>query len=261
LKQLSTRQRELIESPKERGRAKEVSSDNYSAIYENASSALLYVKSIIELLPYFEKYSKDFKKAKSVCDLLSFELIELILNGVFPTGKEIGASLDDRIYFEPSKRNMNKISSIAYLFKFSSDYLLQAFPENEYKHLQPRINELIKDLKSMMDTIAKNQELKEQLEEYHKHVEHFEPVGLGVHDSVYDVSCLYCRNTAIGKTLKEVSENIKHTPECRAKKEYDEKNPYKWDKWYKINPPSKLLLSIEQRKKFDELLKKEAEKK
>jgi len=29
----------------------------------------------------------------------------------------------------------------------------------------------------------------------------------------------------------------------------------------KINPPSKLLLSIEQRKKFDELLKKEAEKK
>ena len=166
MKQLSTRQRELIESPKERGRAKEVSSDNYSAIYENASSALLYVKSIIELLPYFEKYSKDFKKAKSVCDLLSFELLELILNAVFPTGKEIGGPLDDRIYFEPSKRNINKVSSIAYLFKFSSDYLLQAFPENEYKHLQPRINELIKDLKSMMDTIAKNQELKEQLEEY-----------------------------------------------------------------------------------------------
>ncbi len=260
MNQLSPRQKKLIISPKERGRAKRDSSDNYSAIYDNASSALLYLKSIIELLPYFEKYS-DFKKAKSVCDLLSFELLELILNAVFPTGKEIGAPLEDRIYFEPSKRNMNKISSIAYLFKFSSDYLLQAFPENEYKHLQPRINELIKDLKSMMDTIVKNQELKEQLEEYHKHVEYFEPVGLGVHDSVYDISCLYCRNTAIGKTLKEAFENIEHTPECRANKVYDEKNPYNWDKWYKINPPSKLLLSIEQRKKFDELLKKEAKKK
>ena len=99
MKQLSPRQKALIISPKERGKAKEDSSDNYSAIYENTSRAILYVKSIIELLPYFEKYSKDFKKAQSVCGLLSFELVELILNGIFPTGKDIGGPVDDRIYF------------------------------------------------------------------------------------------------------------------------------------------------------------------
>ena len=171
MKQLSPRQKALIISPKERGKAKEDSSDNYSAIYENTSRAILYVKSIIELLPYFEKYSKDFKKAQSVCGLLSFELVELILNGIFPTGKDIGGPVDDRIYFEPSKRNMNKVSSIAYLFKFSSDYLLQAFPENEYKHLHPRIDEVVKDLKGMLETTAKNQELREQLREYKEKID------------------------------------------------------------------------------------------
>ena len=171
MKQLSPRQKALIISPKERGKAKEDSSDNYSAIYENTSSAILYLKSIIELLPYFEKYSKDFKKSQSVCNLLSSELVESILKGVFPTGKEIGAPLDDRIYFEPSKRNMNKVSSIAYLFKFSSDYLLQAFPENEYKYLHPRIDEVVKDLKGMLETTEKNQQLKEQLQVYKEKID------------------------------------------------------------------------------------------
>jgi len=255
LKQLTTRQKDLIKSPKERGKAKEDSSDNYSAIYENASSAFLYLKSIVELLPNFETYRKDFKKANEVCNLFSYENLKPFLTGIFPTREPEGAPMDDRINFDETKITSEKIGSNIDLFKFSSDYLLQAFPENEYKHLHPRINDLIKDLKSMMDTITKNQELKRQLEEYHKHVEYFEPVGLGVHDSVYDIACLYCRSTAIGKTLKEVSEKIEHTPKCLAEKEYDEKNPYKWDRWYKINPPSKLLLSLEQREKFDELLK------
>jgi len=256
LKQLTPRQIELIKSPKERGRAKEDSSDNYSAIYENTTSAFLYLKSTVELLPFFETYRKDFKKANEVCNLFSYEKLKPFLTGIFPTKKQLGAPLDDRIDFDETKITHEKIGSMIDFFKFSSDYLLQAFPENEYKHLHPRINELIKDLKSMMDTITNNQELKRQLEEYHKHVEYFEPVGLGVHDSYYDIACLYCRNIAIGKTLQEANEKIEHTPECIAEKEYDEKNPYKWDKWYKINPPSKLLLTLEERKKFDELLKK-----
>jgi len=165
LKQLSNRQKHLIKSPKERGRTKEDSSDNYSAIYDNTASAISYLKSIMELLPYFEKHSKDFKKSQGVCNLLTSELVESILNGIFPTGKELGAPLDDKIYFDPSKRNMNKVSSIVHLFKFSSDYLLQAFPENEYKHLHPRIDEVVKDLNGMLETTAKNQELREQLQE------------------------------------------------------------------------------------------------
>ncbi len=251
MNQLSPRQKKLIISPKERGRAKRDSSDNYSAIYENASSALLYLKSIIELLPYFEKYS-DFKKAKSVCDLLSFELLELILNAVFPTGKEIGASLEDRIYFEPSKRNMNKVSSIAYLFKFSSDYLLQAFPENEYKHLQPRINELIKDLKSMMDTIVKNQELKEQLEEYRKHVAHFEPIEMGDLDRNFNIECLSCRMHGTDRTEIEAVSKIVHLPMCKADKNYDKTSKI-WKKWYRIILPKKLVITWDDRKLLDEL--------
>lgn len=261
MKQLKPRQKELIKSPKEQGglrRAKKDSSDNYSAIYENTSSAFLYLKSIVELLSYFETYRKDFKKANEVCNLFSYENLKPFLTGIFPAKKQQDALLDDRIDFDETKITPEKIVLIVDLFKFSSDYLLQAFPENEYKHLHPRINELIKDLKSMMDTITKNQEQKRQIEEYHKHVAYFEPVGLGIHDRVYDIECLYCRNTSIGKTLKEANEKIEHTPECRAEKEYDEKNPYKWDKWYKINPPTKLLLTLEERKKFDELMKKEA---
>lgn len=254
MKQLTDRQIELIKYPKERGKTKKTSSDNYSAIYDNTSSAIFYVKSIIELLPYFEKHSEDFTKSKDVCGCISFELLEVILKGVFPIDEQIAASLDDKIHFDLSKRNMNKVSSIAYLFKFSSDYLLQVFPQKEYKHLHPRIDELVKDLKGMLNTIMENQELKKQLEEYRKHFEYFEPMGLSVYDRSYHVACLYCRSTNLNKTLKEAIESIKHTPKCIAEKKYDS-DSQEWEKWYKVKYPKRLLLTWDERKKFDELLK------
>ena len=103
MKQLTPRQKELIKSPKARGKAKEDSSDNYSAIYENTSSAFLYLKSVVELLSFFETYRKDFKKANEVCNLFSYEKLKPFLTGIFPTKKEQGAPLDDRINFDETR--------------------------------------------------------------------------------------------------------------------------------------------------------------
>ena len=259
MKQLTPRQIELIKSPKERGRAKEDSPDNYSAIYENTSSVFLYLKSIVELLPYFETY-KHFKKANEVCNLFSYENFKPFLTGIFPAKKQQGALLDDRIDFDETEITPEKIGSMIDLFKFSSDYLLQAFQQKEYKLLHPRINELIKDLKSMMDTVRENQELKRRIKQMEKHVEYFEPPILGFHDSYYAIGCMDCRRSAIGKSLEEASKAINHTSECQAEKVYNEKDPYKWSKWYKINIPIRLQISLEERKILDVALQKKRSK-
>jgi len=239
LKQLTARQKELIKSPKERGRAKEDSSDNYSAIYENASSAFLYIKFIVELLPYFETYRKDFKKANEVCNLFSYENLEPFLTGIFPTKKQQGASVDDRIYFDEIKITSEKTGSMIDLFKFSSDYLLQAFPQKEYKHLHPRINELIKDLKSMMDTITENQELKRQLEAYREYVMTFEPRYVEPHQYLYTAECVFCKDTGIGKTDDEARNSVKHYPKCKFHGLQDKNSKDTKYRWFRILNPIK----------------------
>jgi len=239
LKQLTARQKELIKSPKERGKAKEDSSDNYSAIYENASSAFLYIKSIVELLPYFETYRKDFKKANEACNLFSYENLEPFLTGIFPTKKQQGAPVDDRIDFDETKITSEKTGSMIALFKFSSDYLLQAFPQKEYKHLHPRINELIKDLKSMIDTITENQELKRQLVEYSEYVMTFKPRYVEPHTSLFTAECVFCKDTGLGETQDQARNDIKHFPKCKFHQVEDKKSKDTKLRWFRILHPEK----------------------
>ena len=253
MKTLSNTQILTVKKPDRRGRTKTPPSENYENIYWQVKGSFTILTKVTKILFDIEKYASRFDYARNIVELFDEETLNPILKGIFPTREEEGAPIFDTILFDPSKINMKKVILASSLLKFSSDYLLQAFPEQEYPNLHPRISDLIKDLNGMVDAFNRNQELKRQLEESKKHVSHFEPVGLGEHDRNYDVACDYCRETAMGKTKKETIEKIKHTPKCKAPKIVDENNPYKTEKWYIIKYPKKLLITWEERKKLDEI--------
>lgn len=239
------------QKPDRLGRKKTTPAENYENIYNRGKDAIRDFTQISSILSDIEKYSNRFEYARRMTELFHFEKLEPFLKGILSETKQEGAPIDDTVIFDKSKMNMNKVLLASNLLKYSSDYLIQAFPGHEYKHLGRQIENLVNELKGMQDTFNRNLELQRQLDEMRKHLEYHEPPGLGSHDSVYDIACIRCRSMAMGKTLKEVSENIKHTEECIAEKKYDETNPYKWLRWYQINYPQSLIISWKEREILD----------
>ncbi len=253
MKELSNDQILTAQKPDRPGRQKITPSENYENIYKRGRDSFRDLKQIAEILDDIEKHAHRFENAQNLIDLFGFEKFKPILEAIFPKGKEIGGSMDDRIYFDETKVNMQKIIFASNLIKFSGDYLLQAFPEGEYDYLHPRIEALVSDLKTMVETFNKNKELERQLEEYKKHVEYFEPISPSYHDRNYDVSCQGCRVPAIGETKEKALENITHLPKCNAPKITDKNWTSDMEKWYIIHPPKLLIITWEQREKLREL--------
>ena len=251
MKLLTNDQIKTIKQPNRLGRKKTSLTEVYEAAYDKADISFKNLKQIAELLPYMKKSPIKSKYKDFTIELFDAENFDPILSSIFPLGKEEGASTDNKTYFEESKINAQKAMFASKLLKFSGDYLLQAFPEQEYPNLHLRINELVNDLKGMTESFNRNQKLQKQLKELEEHVIYFEPIGLGIHDSHYDVACLFCRGMAMGKTIKEAIEKIKHPTKCIAPKEIEENNPNNWERWYKIQPPKQLLITWDERKLLD----------
>jgi len=260
LKSLSNEQIERAKEPNQLGRPKVTSSENYQNIYNRTRDSFALIKQVSEILPELESHSERFGYANNTVELFDAENFDPILSVMFPIGKVEGAPTSDKIYFEESSINVQKAIFASRLLKFSGDYLLQAFPEQEYPNLHFRINELVNDLKGMIESFNRNQELQKQVKRLEDHVKYFEPIPLGKHDRHYDVACLSCRSVAMGTTIKEAIKKIEHTTKCIAPKEIVENEPSSWEKWYKIQPPKQLLITWDERKLLDKLKEKSKKK-
>jgi len=139
------------------------------------------------------------------------------------------------------------------LLKFSSDYLLQAFPQQEYPNLHTRIQDLVKDLEGLVDAFNRIKALKNQVEEFRKHTEHFQPVGLTPNLYDYAVMCRYCKVRDNGKSEEEAVFKIKHLEECQFLEVENKESREIWSNWIELLPPSNLVISLDERKKLDKL--------
>jgi len=258
VKSLTNDQIIRAKEPNQPGKPKVTSSENYQNIYNRTHASFTIIKQVAEMLPDLEKHSERFGDAKKSVELFNAENFELIFSAIFPLGKEEGCPIEDKTFFKESEINVQKTMFASKLIKFSGDYLIQAFPKQEYPNLHNRIKELINDLKGMTETFNRNQELKKQIKELESHVRYFKPIPLGAHDKYYDVACQLCRNISMGKTIKEAIEKIEHTAKCAAPKEIDESNS--WKEWYKIQLPKQLVITWKDRALLDKLKTKNKKK-
>ncbi|MDF2428577.1 MAG: hypothetical protein OPY07_04925 [Nitrosopumilus sp.] len=176
-----------------------------------------------------------------------------ILSSMFPLREQKGGPMDNKTFFEESEINVQKAMFASKLLQFSGDYLLQAFPEQEYPNLHLRIKELVDNLKGMTESFNRNQKLQKQLKRLEDHVQYFEPLPLSPNPTQYNAACLYCHGLGTSKTEEEAIKKIQHATKCTVPKEGDDNYSYKSEKWYKIQHPSKLVITWDQRKLLDEL--------
>lgn len=251
MKLLSEDQIDLAKKPNQPGRKKTSSSENYLNIYNRTSNALALLQQVSELLPDLEK-NASFIYSKETYNFY-FTKILPILENIFPIKHPEGAPIDDTILFDESKINSETIKLATRLTKISTDYLLQALPSSQYQYLHPRLENMIKEIDNLLDTFEKNRQLQKQIALYEYHISNFEPISMGEYESKYNVSCMYCRETAMGKTIEESIETVLHKPECRADKWSKNSSIERIERWYKIMPPKRLLITWEDRKKLDKL--------
>ncbi|MCH7649524.1 MAG: hypothetical protein IIA83_13085 [Thaumarchaeota archaeon] len=254
MKQLSDDQIDRAKEPNQPGRPKITSSENYQNIYSRTHDSFVIIQQISEILFDLEKHSPRFTYARNTVDLFSIDTFEPILKGIFPAKKEKGGPLSDSILFDENKVTMDKIALASYLLKYSSDYILQAFPQHEYEYLHPRIESLVNDLRSMVDAFERTKKLQYRLEEYRQHVNWYEPVDMGQLDGRYNVECLSCRGYNSDETEIDAVLKIEHTPKCKADKKID-KDSKIWRKWYRIIPPKELVITWKQRELLNKLSK------
>jgi len=249
LKLLSKDQISLAKKPNKPGRKKTNSSENYQNIYNRTSNALALLQQVSELLPDLEK-NASFNYSKETYNYY-FTKILPIIEKTFPIKESGGIPYDDTILFDESKINSQSIKLATRIIKISSDYLLQAFPSNEYEYLHPRLENMIKEIDNLIKTFDRNRKLQKQIALYEHQIIHFEPISMGEYESKYNVGCLYCRQTSMGKTAEEAIINISHMPECRSDKLSKNSSISTVERWYKIIPPKRLLITWEDRKKLD----------
>jgi len=252
LKLLSKDQIDLAKKPNRLGRKKTSPSENYLNIYNRTSNALELLQQVSEILPDLEKNATSFNYSKEAYDSY-FTKILPIIEKIFPIKEPEGAPIDDTILFDESKINSETIKLATRLIRISTDYLLQAFPSNEYEYFHPRLKNLIKEIDGLIETFERNRELQKQISLYEHQIRYFEPISMGEYETKYSVCCLYCRETTMGKTIEKSIETMKHKPECRANKWSKNSSIEMIERWYKINPPKRLLITWEDRKKLDKL--------
>ena len=235
------------------GRQKITPSENYENIYNRERDSFRDLKQIAEILEDIEKHAHRFENARKIIELFGPKKFEPILRAIFPTREQEGAPIDDRTLFEETKINVEKAIFASTLLKFSGDYLLQAFPQQEYPNLHTRILDLIKDLEGLVDAFNRIKALKNQVEEFRKHTEHFQPVGLTPSLYDYAVMCRYCKVRDNGKSQEEAVFKIKHLEECQFLEIENKESREIWSNWIELLPPSNLVISWDERKKLDKL--------
>ena len=235
MKRLTENQIALANSPKQRGRTKGTTpTENYQNIYEQGNTAFAIIKQITEILPNLEKYQNDYKYIPHILELFTKEKLNPILEDLFPTQEEIGASVNDSILFDPNKISGERIKLAVNLLKFCSDYLLLAFPPGQWDYLQSRIKGLVEELEGMVNTFNKTKELHEQIEAYQQHTERFEPITIKGDEHLYTVMCEYCRVYNADITLIKTIEKLNHKSLCHYLKDTTNLNPEKIQKWFKV---------------------------
>lgn len=254
MKILSVDQINRAKQPNQPGRPKITSSENYQNIYYRTHDSFTIIQQVSEILSDLEKHSPRFSHASNTVDLFSRKIFEPILEGIFPEKKEEGASFSDSILFDETKVTMDKIVLASYLLKYSSDYILQAFPKHEYEYLHPRIESLVDDLRGMVEAFERTKELQQRLDEYKQHVNYFEPIDMGELDGRFNVECLSCRAYNSDEIEIDAVSKIEHLQKCKADKKID-KHSKIWKKWYRIIPPKELVITWKERELFDKLSK------
>ena len=153
--------------------------------------------------------------------------------------KDVGLS-DYENLFDTEKMSGEKITLAVYLLKFSSEYLLQAFPGGQFSYLSKRIEEVLEEVESMQDTFDKTKQLSEELQEYKEYVMTTKPRSVFPHENMYTAECTWCKDTALGKDRDESINNVKHLSKCKYHETENKDNKEVIYAWFRVLCPTSL---------------------
>lgn len=248
---LTNRQKNLIISPFERGKTKASVSQNYEDIRDKCLKAFNCLWEVAALLPNIEKNSK-MQTAKDLLAVFELEKIQLLIDGILGV-KEVGPSISESKTFDPKLMDSSRLKIASYLIQTSSAYLMQAFPEHEASLIHSKIFELREILKGFIDDIEERQRIKVELDEFRQHVLTYKPRFIFPHEYMFTAECTYCKVDALGNDEDEARNSVRHLPKCKFHKIENKDVKEVKMAWFRILPPTNLLLTKEQREKLDKM--------
>jgi len=247
---LTNRQKNLIISPIERGKTKTSVSQNYEDIHDKCLKAFNCLWEVAELLPYIERNS-NMQTARNLLAVFELEKLQLLIDRVLGVKKGDGAPLSGKKTFDPNVINSSKLKIASYLIQTSSDYIMQAFPEHESSLVHSKIFELQQILKGFIGDMEERQIMKAELDGLKQHVLTYKPRYIFPDKNMFTAECTFCKFTGTGNDEDDAINSVNHLSRCKFHKEKNKDAKEVKKAWFRVLPPTNLLLTKEQRERLD----------
>lgn len=214
--------------------------DNYINILGRIRDAFRDIEIVADMLSEIALHRTRYKDANLICEQFTIYHLEPIFKKIFKINETPQGISDYSTIFDPSEMTGGQITLASYMLKFSSEYLLQAFPGGQFEYLNKRVNDLVTELESMETMFDQTKRLTDDLKKYKEYIMTPNQRYVEPHEKMFLAECTFCKDTAYGWNEDKARESVKHYPKCKYLdlKENDSKE-VKYT-WFRVLSPTNL---------------------